>query len=64
MNDKTLSLLICVGTLAALYFIGFLMKTDILNIITPHKNGFTFSFIGALVWLIISIFILKINSGL
>ena len=54
MNDKRLTILVFMGTLLVLYFSGYLMNTDILSIVTFHKNGSTFSFIGALLWVIIS----------
>lgn len=60
MNDKRLTLLVFLGTLLVLYFLGYLMNTDILSIVTFHKNGSTFSFIGALLWFIISFTILYI----
>lgn len=58
MNDKKLTLLIFVATLLVLYILGYLMNTEILSIVTFHKNGSTFSFIGVLLWLIISFTIL------
>jgi hypothetical protein len=54
MNDKKLSLLVSLGTLLVLYFLDYLMNTDLLSVVTFHKHGTTFSFIGALLWLIIS----------
>lgn len=54
MNDKRLTILVFMGTLLVLYFLDYLMNTDILSIVTFHKNGSTFSFIGALLWVIIS----------
>jgi hypothetical protein len=60
MNDKRLTLLVFLGTLLVLYFLGYLMNTDILSIVTFHTNGSTFSFIGALLWFIISSIILYV----
>lgn len=54
MNDKRLTLLVFLGTLLVLYFLGYLMNTEVLSIVTFHKNGSTFSFIGAILWIIIS----------
>ncbi len=34
------------STYGIYYFIGYLLNTDILNAITPHKNGFSVSFVG------------------
>jgi hypothetical protein len=52
MNDKRLKLLVCLGTLLVLYFLGH--YSDILSVVTFHKNGSTISFIGIILWLIIS----------
>jgi hypothetical protein len=60
MNDKKLTLLVFLGTLLVLYFLGYLMNTDILSIVTFHKNGSTFSFIGVFLLFIISSIILYV----
>ncbi len=58
MNDKRLKFLVCLGTLLVLYFLGH--YTDILSVVTFHRNGSTISFIGIILWLIIStIFIMS-----
>ncbi|RNB89516.1 hypothetical protein EDM56_09990 [Brevibacillus fluminis] len=57
MKDKTLTLFVCLATLGTLYFLGFLMKTDILTIITFHRDGSTFSFVGAFIWVLFSVFV-------
>ena len=41
-----LSILVIFSVYFVYYFIGYLVNTDILNAITPHRNGFSISFYG------------------
>ena len=55
LKDKKIALLIIVSTMLLYYVIGYFLKTDMLNAITPRRNGVTFSFIGVALLLITSL---------
>ncbi len=59
-EDKKLAIIILLCTYFVYYFIGYLLKTDILNAFTFRKNGVSISFIGIFLLIITSLLVRKI----
>ena len=59
-KDKKIAILIVLSTILLYYILGYIFKTDILNFITFRKHGVTYSFIGLLLLVSTSLFIVYI----
>jgi Na+/H+-translocating membrane pyrophosphatase len=59
-NDKRIGILIILSIIFIYYIIGYIFKTDILNVITLRKNGISISFVGIILVFITSVLVIFI----